>query len=253
MPFWLDSHFISAVLLPPSSLVVVLAAGLMARRRYPRLAFGLMVAATTALALLATPMVGSRLLKSLEISPPISSAQLKGAQAIVVLAGGMRPAAVEYGSDTLNNLSLERLRYAAHLHRLSGLPLLLTGGNPSGGTLPEARIMQRALLADYGIRARWVETASLTTWDNAHLSAPLLKADAIQRVALVSHAWHLRRAVPLFQAHGLHVAPAGTQFARTDIDSPNDLVPIPAGLRDSTYALHEWLGIVWYKLRLMFA
>ncbi|MEQ1663681.1 MAG: YdcF family protein [Thiobacillus sp.] len=246
---WLDTHLIAAVLMPPSSLVIVLALGLLAYRRRPRLAWGLILLSTATLACLSTALVSSRLLKSLEISPPISVAQLRHAQAIVVLSGGMRPAAAEYGRDALNSLSLERLRYAVHLHRISGLPLLLTGGNPSGATLPEARILQHALRTDYGLHARWVEDASRTTWDNAHLSAPLLKADDIQHIALVTHAWHLRRAVPLFEAHGLHVTPAGTQFSRTDIDGLLDFVPAPAGLRDSTFALHEWLGILWYKLR----
>jgi uncharacterized SAM-binding protein YcdF (DUF218 family) len=66
---------------------------------------------------------------------------------------------------------------------------------------------------------------------------------------LVTHAWHLRRAVPLFQQQGLIVIPAGVQFADTRIDTPLDLLPDPAGFRDSYFALHEWLGILWYKLR----
>jgi uncharacterized SAM-binding protein YcdF (DUF218 family) len=85
------------------------------------------------------------------------------------------------------------------------------------------------------------------------LSAPLLKQSGAQRIVLVSHAWHLRRAVPLFEAQGLDVVPAGIQFAHTRVDSVRDLLPSPAGLRDSTFALHEWLGILWYKLRSIFA
>ena len=109
--------------------------------------------------------------------------------------------------------------------------------------------MQHILQTEYGISPRWIEDASLTTWDNARLSAPLLKQDGVHHIALVSHAWHLRRAVPLFEAQGLSVIPAGIQFSSIRIDSVFDLLPTPAGLRDSTYALHEWLGILWYKLR----
>ncbi|MHB1188524.1 YdcF family protein [Thiobacillus sp.] len=249
MTAWLATNLVAAALLPPLVLVILLAIGLIVRHCRPRLGTSLILLATTALYVLSTPWVGGLLLKTLEISTPVSPAQLQTADAIVVLGGGRRTDAAEYGGDTLNGLSLERLRYAAFLHRASGLPILATGGNPDGGTLAESRIMQHILETEYGIAPRWVEDASLTTWDNARLSAPLLKQAGVRRIVLVSHAWHLRRAAPLFEAQGLGVVPAGIQFSRTGVDSILDLLPTPAGLRDSTFALHEWLGILWYKLR----
>ena len=253
MTAWLATNLIALALLPPLSLVILLVAGLVLRRRRPRLATSLIVLATAALYVLSTPWVGGLLRKTLEISTPVSPAQLQTADAIVVLGGGRRLHAAEYGGDTLNSISLERLRYAVLLHRASGLPLLVTGGKPGGGTLPEGRIMQRILQNEYGVRPRWVESAALTTWDNARLSAALLRKQGVRRIVLVTHAWHLRRAVPLFEAQGLSVIPAGIQFSSTRIDSIADLLPTPAGLRDSTFALHEWLGILWYKLRSKFA
>jgi len=249
MTAWLATNLIAVALSPPLLLVILLAAGLILQRRCPRLAMSLILLSTAALYVLSTPWVGGLLQKSLEISAPISPAMLRTADAIVVLSGGRRAASVEYGSDTLNGISLERLRYAAFLHRTSGLPILVTGGKPGGGTLSEGRIMQNILQSDYSISVRWVEDASRTTWENARFSAPLLKDQHVQRIVLVTHAWHLRRAVPLFEAQGLSVIPAGLQFAHTRIDSIFDLLPTPAGLRDSAFALHEWLGILWYKLR----
>jgi uncharacterized SAM-binding protein YcdF (DUF218 family) len=249
MNAWLATNLIAIALLPPLSLVILLTAGLIVRRRRPRLGTSLIVLATAALYALSTPWVGGVLLKSLEISAPLDPAHLQGTDAIVVLGGGRLLDAAEYGGDTLKGVSLERLRYGVRLHRASGLPLLVTGGRPDGGTLSEGRLMQRVLQEEYGVSPRWVEDRAETTWDNARLSASLLKRDGVRRVALVSHAWHLRRAVPLFEAQGLEVVPAGIQFSRTRIKDAFDLLPTPAGLRDSTYALHEWLGILWYKLR----
>lgn len=245
----LATTLISAALLPPLSLVILLAAGLILHRRRPRLAMSLILLSTTALYALSTPWVGGLLQKSLEISAPVSLDRLKSADAIVVPGGGRRVDSTEYGGDTLNGISLERLRYAVFLHRASGLPILVTGGKPGGGTLAEGRIMQHVLQSEYDISPKWVEDASLTSWDNANLSAPLLKQAGVQRIILISHAWHLRRIVPLFESQGLSVIPAGTQFSRTRLDSILDLLPTPAGLRSSTFALHEWLGILWYKLR----
>ena len=253
MSAWLATNLIAAALLPPVLLVLLLASGLILHPRRPRLAMSLILLSTTALYALSTPWVGGLLLKTLEISRPISADAISKADAIIILGGGRRIGAIEYGGDTLNGISLERLRYAAHLHRSSGLPILVTGGKPGGGTLAEGRIMQQVLLSEYGIASRWVEDAALTTWDNAHLSARHLKPNQIQRIVLVTHAWHLRRALPLFEAQGLSVAPAGIQFSSIQLDSVLDVLPTTAGLRDSTFALHEWLGIVWYKLRSFFA
>ena len=76
--------------------------------------------------------------------------------------------------------------------------------------------MQQVLQSEYDIAPRWIEDAALTTWDNARLSAPLLKAQNIRRIVLVTHAWHLRRAVPLFEvARASSVIPAGIQFSST--------------------------------------
>jgi len=63
----------------------------------------------------------------------------------------------------------------------------------------------------------------------------------------------VRRAAPLFEAQGLGVVPAGIQFSSTRVDDLFDVLPTPNGLRDSSFALHEWLGILWYKLRTIFA
>ena len=253
MTAWLATNLVAAALLPPLALVILLATGLLVRHRRPRLATSLILFATAALYSLSTPWVGGLLLKSLEISRPISPAKLQTADAIVVLSGGRRTDAAEYGSDTLNGISLERLRYAVFLHRASGLPILASGGKPGSGTLGEGRIMQRILQSEYGISARWIEDTSLTTWDNARLAAPLLKQDGVRRIVLVSHAWHLRRAVPLFEAHGFDVVPAGTQFSRSSLGTLFELLPTHTGLRDSSFALHEWLGILWYKFRTLFA
>lgn len=253
MSAWLATNLFAAALLPPFVLTILLVAGLTFHRTRPRLAMSLILISTVALYTLSTPWVGGLLLKTLEISRPLDSDALKTADAIVVLGGGRLTDAAEYGGDTLNGISLERLRYAVRLHRIGKLPLLVTGGKPGGGTLAEGRIMQHVLQSEYGTSARWVEDAALTTWDNARLSAALLKAHGIRRVVLVTHAWHMRRAAPLFQAQGLDVVPAGIHFSSTRLDTVFSVLPTPAGLRDSSFALHEWLGILWYKLRSNFA
>lgn len=249
MSAYLATNLLGAALLPPFSLALLLVAGLIVQRRHPRTGVSLIAFAAIALYALSTPWVSGALLKSLEVSAPLDPARLQNAEAIVVLGGGRRTDAAEYGGDTLNGLSLERLRYAAHLHRASNLPVMAVGGKPGGGTLAEGRIMQDILQGEYAIYTVWVEDTAHTTWDGAHRAGPLLKQQGVRRIALVTHAWHLRRAVPLFQAQGFEVVPAGIQFSGTRVDSVLDVIPTTAGLRDSGFALHEWLGILWYNLR----
>ena len=126
MTAWLATNLIAAVLLPPLLLVILLAAGLLLHPRRPGLGKTLITLSTAALYALSTPWVGGQLLKSLEISGPVRPADLESADAIVLLAGGSYYDATEYGGDTPNAISLERLRYAVRLHRASGLPVSYT-------------------------------------------------------------------------------------------------------------------------------
>ena len=246
---WLLTNILATAMLPPFSLVLLLVMALVLHRKRPRMAIFLISVATFALFALSTPWVGGVLRKSLEVSSPLNVQALPAADAIVVLGGGRRTQAREYGGDTLNSYSLERLRYAARLHRATQLPVLATGGMPGGGSVSEGALMRKVATEELDIPIRWIETASLTTWDNARLAAPILKKAGVKRILLVTDAAHLRRATPLFQQQGLEVIPAGIQFAGTQINSPLNLLPNASGLRDSHYALHEWVGILWYRLR----
>lgn len=246
---WLLTNILAATLLPPFSLVLLLVAALVLYRKRPRMAFSLILLVAFALFTLSTPWVGGVLRKSLEVSNPVNLQAPPTADAIVVLGGGRRTQVGEYGGDTLNSYSLERLRYAVRLQRATQLPLLATGGMPGGGSVSEGALMRKVSSEELHTPVRWIEEAALTTWDNARYSAPILKKAGVKRILLVTDAAHLRRAVPLFEQQGFQVIPAGVHFASTRIDNPLSLLPSASGLRDSHYALHEWLGIVWYRLR----
>ena len=246
---WLLTNILATALLPPFSLVLLLMAGLALHRKRPGMALSLIFLATFALFALSTPWIGGVLRKSLEVSNPLNLQSIPPADAIVVLGGGRRTHAREYGGDTLNSYSLERLRYAARLYHATKLPILATGGMPGGGSVSEGALMRKVSSEELQTPIRWTEEAALTTWDNARFSAPILKKAGVKRILLVTDAAHLRRAIPLFQQQGLQVIPAGIHFAGTKINSPLNLLPNASGLRDSHYALHEWLGIAWYRLR----
>ena len=247
------------LILPPTSLFLVIAAGLALWRRWPRA--GRTVAGTglAALVFLSTT-AGARLLVTPveRLTAPLQAPERADAQAIVVLAAGRVLRAPEYGGlDIPDYIALARLRYAAHLQRRTGLPILVSGGNGSSGTDPDpddraytnADAMAAALRDDFGVPVRWIEGRSRDTAENANFSAALLRADGIKRVLLVTDAMHMPRARAAFEHAGLDVVSAPTMFFSNQPPSLHGWVPSAEGMRRSWYAAYELLGIVWYKMR----
>ena len=233
---------VAALVLPPAGFVLLACLGLWIARRFPRTGRGIALVALLALLALSFPPVSDALVRSLEIGPPISEKDLARAQAIVILGAGNYYGAPEYGGDTVNGTALERLRYGAELPRRSALPILVTGGNPFGGRA-EGETMRQAIERDFYGKVKWVEKEARDTAENALYSARLLKGADIQRIALVSHAWHLRRAIAHFEAQGLEVIPAPTGYATRPPELLAQLLPSARALAASSQALLEWLGI----------
>ena len=242
---WLITNLLAALLLPPLNGLLLTGLGWSLWRRRPRLARTLVGVGLTLLFVLAMPAVGDAMLRSLE-GQPLSQAAMRQAQAIVILGGGRYREAPEYGGDTVGTETLARLRYAAKLQRESGVPLLVSGGTPDGAGLSEAEAMRRVLEGEFGVPVRWAEGRSDNTRENALFSAAMLKRDGATRVLLVTHAWHMPRAARSFEQAGLAVSPAPTLFHREPLTPPDFL---PQSYNGARYAMHEWIGLLWYRLR----
>jgi uncharacterized SAM-binding protein YcdF (DUF218 family) len=236
------------LVLPPANLFLLFLAGWGVARWRRRLGVGMQCLAVLLLYLLSVPMIARAMLRTLEPAAPLDSAVIaaSGAGAIVVLAGDMERTP-EYGGATIGALSLERLRYAARLARLTGLPLLVTGGILDNGERPIAELMRDALEEDFGIKARWVENRAQTTADNARFSAAILRREGIATVVLVTHAFHMPRATLAFANSGMTVVAAPTIFSPSETES-NSPLPSAKALHASFFAVHEWVGLAWYRL-----
>jgi uncharacterized SAM-binding protein YcdF (DUF218 family) len=247
---WTLKILISTLLLPPGNgLALLCVAGVFRRRRW---AFGLAVVATVLTMAQCLPAVAGLLIASLEnqtaaIAP---TAPKPAAGAIVILGSGLATDATEYGGDTANDRTLIRTRYGATLARRYDLPVLVTGGKLAESDTAEADIMANILRNEFAVEARWQEAGSMDTAGNAALSAAILKAAGIQRIVLVTHAFHMPRARLLFEQAGLEVIPAPTAFfSHQSFDwLLSDFLPQAKALHTSYYALHEWLGLAWIAL-----
>jgi uncharacterized SAM-binding protein YcdF (DUF218 family) len=236
-PIWLKAY-LKPLLLPPTGLLLLAVFGLAIRRRFPRVGIALAWTGVLVLLALSMPVVSAFLLRSLDSSPPIDIERASAAQAIVILGGGTRRNAPEYGGDTLGQLTLERVRYGARVARLTRLPILVSGGSVLGGE-PEAKLMQQSLQSEFGVEVRWIEDRSRNTHENALRSSEILRAAGISRVVLVAHSFDMPRAIAEFAAAGITCVPAPTGIQSRGTFATMDFVPSLGGLQGSYYALYE--------------
>src|SRR5215467_2002532 len=88
---------LKAIVLPPTGPLLVALFGLGLARRFPRTGRAVAAAGVASLLLLSLPIVAYFLLGRLETYPPLALTDAKSAQAIVILGGGTRRHAPEYG------------------------------------------------------------------------------------------------------------------------------------------------------------
>jgi len=246
MPFHLEK-LIATLMLPPVAPLLLSALGLLLLRRWRRGALALAWGGLALNLLLALPATAGWL-EQRALGPEASAPGLAAdAQAIVILTAGAHRHIADYDGETVGPLTLERLRAGARLARRGRLPVLISGGLPrEGAALAE---LAGQALREFGVEARWLETRSRDTQENADFSAAMLRREGIRRVALVTHALHMPRAAAEFRRAGLEVVPHPTLVPRTPDYRLGDFWPYVLAYRDSTLALHELLGQLAVALR----
>jgi uncharacterized SAM-binding protein YcdF (DUF218 family) len=194
--------------------------------------------------------------------PPLEN--LPNVDVIVVLGGGTNPVDAPRSIVEVNGAA-DRLIYASWLYHQGVAPnLLVTGGYISWmderSTTPAEEM--NALLNMLGVpeTAIWMEGKSQNTYENARYSKEILEEKEITQIVLVTSAWHMPRAVPLFENQGLEVIPAPTDFSITDdnwerlwrptfLDIIRGIIPTASNLGGTTGVMKEIIGIVVYWTR----
>ncbi len=233
--------FLTALILPPTSFLLVTAVGILLALGRRTRTLGLLLAAgsTAALLALSTPFVSGHLTRLAGDSRLLTLDQLKWAEAIVIPSAGVRRAAAEYGKDVASGMSMDRIRYGAHLARASRLPVLVTGGQVYGGT-PEAMLMREVLEDELAIPVKWVEAQSRNSHENAVFSARILHEAGVSKVVVVAHAVDARRFRREFEMAGLDVVIAPTQVPGSGkVDHWVQHMPSVSALHGSTIAIYE--------------
>ncbi len=238
---------------PGNLLVVVLVVGLLLQlvgwRRAGRWLVGLAALAFAAIAVLP---IGAWLLAPLENRFPTIAEPPERIDGIVVLGGSFRLALTEDRGHVALNESADRMTgMIALARRYPEARVVFTGGSGSlsPGRLTEANVAAR-LFAELGFDPARVEFEgkSRNTFENAVYSRDLVKPQEGEIWLLVTSAFHMPRAVGVFETVGWRVIPYPVDY-RTP-RSQGDMFGggLARGLANSGSAVHEWLGLIAYRL-----
>ena len=236
---------LTVMLLPPTNLAVI-AFVAMLLAGWTRTGRIVALLSCAGLVVFSLPITGLALLASLDPGPlpPPSVPPV----AIVILGGDVQKVN-EAAGVTMGPWSLERVRAGAALHRSTGLPVLVSGGIVDRTSTPVGTLMASSLTHDFAVPVRWTEPVSFDTWENAEQSAALLAQDGVRSVFLVTHAWHMRRALLAFRRVGIEATPAPVRRDRWPDVTLSEFVPRVSAWVQSYLGLHEWLGLVFYTIR----
>ena len=210
--------------------------------------------AFVALTLPSIPAVSYLALGSLEWQYPPLEQRPADTEAIVVLSSGVIPQDATRTRAELDEDTLRRCLHAARLdHQGKPCRVLVSGGKADPETPgPPCAHLMRDFLIQLGVKASdiLVEGASRTTYENAVESVKLLQARGLNRALLVTDAVDLCRAVRCFHKQGAEPVPSASYYRATQLEgSLFDYLPSPGAARGCQRAWHEWLGVLWYRLR----
>ncbi len=244
-------HWLEFFILPPGIIFVMLLIALIISRFKPLFGFLFGVSSIILLLVLSMPLTARYLLSSLQDYPVFQASVLKSdptKTALVILGAGRYEAAPEYGyRDEITPLTLERLRYGANIAKLVETPIVLSGGRRNADATSEAVIMNQIMVNIFELHPQYLEIKGINTGQQAIKVKELLAVNDINTIILVTHAWHMKRAVSEFESQQFEVIPAPMGFAATSKQS-YQFMPSAAALASSSRAMHEHYGLLYQQL-----
>jgi uncharacterized SAM-binding protein YcdF (DUF218 family) len=199
-----------------------------------------------------TPLFANLLLSRLENAEvPSPDCARTPPDVAVVLAGGIYGTAADADDPSVLNLpSRQRLdRAVAWWSERDGRTLILSGGAWFADGIPDSRRMRRyARQRGVPEAAMRSEDVSRTTWESARQLARLQPA-LPRRVALITSASHMPRAAYAMREAGYEVCQVATDRLHIPPDWPGVLLPQRSALEKSEIALHELIGLLYYRTR----
>lgn len=167
--------------------------------------------------------------------------------AIVLLSAGTERVGAELEPSLF---AYGRINMAAQLYRSChtaerDCKVLISGGDPQRHGVAEAIVYGKTLeRLGVPVSDQIIEPKSLSTWQNAQFSRPLLEGYQPERVWLVSSGLHLRRGLIYFAHFGMHPEPVRGDVVGATLD----IWPSAWNLALTDAALHEYVGVWRYDV-----
>ena len=246
------SKLLTVLLLPPGSFLLGLLLLIIFIPRRFKYFTGLII---LFLYLLSIQPVSDFLLKPLEDAYPplVSAAGGDLPQAIVVLGGGTIQGSPEAGmvKDALSGDAVKRAVYALTLRDIFPVPIIFSGGKVFEYNQEPEAVAAGRLYESLGMPSGQfiAETESRNTWENAVETAKLFyEGNKIERVVLVTSAYHIKRGIYCFENNGIFVIPAPTDYKCQRGRKYDFLSFLPSidSLHNTYIALHEYAGLLYY-------
>jgi uncharacterized SAM-binding protein YcdF (DUF218 family) len=236
--------YVYSFFIPPGLFISVLIALSIGLYKKQRTAAKLLWAVTCFIYLFTTPLAASVLLGSLEHRYSLPAA-VQG-DVIVVLGGGAIGSTPDVdGIGSLTGTTLTRVVAAYKLHKKTGLPIIVSGGQVFKDSGNEARIAKRYLLS-LGLPESAViaEDKSRNTKENAAYTLDVLKQKGFTQPILVTSASHMPRAAAQFNQLNVQLLPYPVGFL---VSQPypvtiSSFLPSADALLKNSLAAKEYLG-----------
>ena len=183
---------------------------------------------------------------------PVSIQNTPTADAIVVL-GGSVGLPIKPRADS--QLGGNRLLHAYRLYNAKKAPIIIiSGGNvfKQVGMESEAHYTSE-ILKEWGISSENIiaEGQSRNTYENAVRTKKLMESRQIDRILLVTSAFHMPRALATFRTLGINAVPSPSEFSTVDYSRPPILEWIPSlgNFGKIQAVIREKIGILVYRCR----
>lgn len=202
--------------------------------------------------LLSTPFAAQKLMYSLERQyPPTAIDRIPTADAIVVLGGGVSPQAPPRIGPNLTQAA-DRIWFGAQLYAAGKAPMVITTGiRPYGDEGQSAAAAGAEVLQAFGVPEDAITAPgrSVRTYTDAEIVSEIVEREGLGRVLLVTSAMHMPRAMATFRSSQVRAFPAPTDFEVVESPDAGTFTWLPGSdaFWQSSRALHEYIGMAWYR------
>lgn len=252
--FFILSKTAGLLALPSNFLMAIGIVGLVLLcTRFRRLASWLVVTSLVLIAIAGYSPLGHVLILPLEQRFPPWNPSQGPPDGIIVLGGAIVPGISIARHAVALNGSAERITAAAELaRRYPNARIVFSGGTSSlrFNAPTEAPIAVKELEA-LGVAHDRItaEEQSRDTIENAVFSRLIAQPKPGERWLLVTSAFHMPRAIAAFRAAGFPVEAYPVDWrTRGPDDAARPFTSLTAGLSITDYAVHEWVGLLVYRL-----